>query len=40
MEEMVWHRLGADVLRVSPDEFAQRVLASLSPGKNGASRAG
>ncbi|MBV8113659.1 MAG: DUF4062 domain-containing protein [Silvibacterium sp.] len=40
MEEMVWHRLGADILRVSPDEFAQRVLANLSPGKNGASRAG
>ena len=46
MEEMVWHRLGADILRVSPDEFAQRVLASLSPGpgisvnRNGASSAG
>jgi len=34
MEEMVWHRLGADILRISPDEFAQRVLASLAPGQS------
>lgn len=40
MEEMAWRRLGADVLRVLPDEFARRVLAMLSPGKDGVSRAG
>ena len=40
MEEMAWRRLGADVLRVTPDEFAHRVLAALSPGKDGASNAG
>jgi hypothetical protein len=37
---MAWRRLGADVLRVTPDEFAHRVLAALSPGKDGASNAG
>ena len=40
MEEMAWRRLGADVLRVSPDEFAQKVLATLCPGKDAASNAG
>ena len=39
MEEIVWHRLGADILRISPDEFARRVLADLAP-KNGASSGG
>ena len=29
MEEMAWRRLGADVLRVPPNEFAARVLESL-----------
>ena len=40
MEEMAWRRLGADVLRISPDEFAQRVLATLSTGKDAVSHAG
>jgi hypothetical protein len=40
MEEMAWRRLGADVLRVPPDEFAHRVLAALSAGKDAASHAG
>jgi hypothetical protein len=40
MEEMSWRRLGADVLRMPLDEFAQRVLASLSSEKDESSHGG
>jgi hypothetical protein len=33
MEELAWNRLNADVIRLHPNEFATRVLGSLSPGK-------
>jgi len=45
MEEMAWRKLNADVLPMLPDEFAQRVLASLSQptpyaGKDASSHGG
>jgi hypothetical protein len=40
MEEMAWRRLGADVLRVPPNEFAARVLESLPSTKDVPSHVG
>lgn len=40
MEEMAWRRLGADVLRVPPNEFAARVLENLSPMKDAPAHVG